>query len=112
LKLPNPERAVVDIAKLRDYCLDPTHRVGGDKALVFRSVLGLDASNAGWLRDRLLDVARGEATPRGENRHGKLYMIDFELRTSAGQATLRSSWIVVHEEDFPRLTTCFVRRKR
>ena len=40
-KLPNAERAVVDIAKLRDYSLNPTHDVGKHKARVFRSALGL-----------------------------------------------------------------------
>lgn len=30
--VPNAERAVVDIRKLRDYCLDPTHDDGKHKA--------------------------------------------------------------------------------
>ena len=39
--LPNPDRAVVDLAKLRDYCLNPQHEEGKHKARVFASALGL-----------------------------------------------------------------------
>jgi hypothetical protein len=45
-KLPNPDDAVVDIRKLRDYCLNPAHPRGRNKARVFASVLGLTASDA------------------------------------------------------------------
>ncbi len=31
MKLPNAERAVVDLAKLRHYCLNPTHPRGRHK---------------------------------------------------------------------------------
>jgi hypothetical protein len=35
MKLPNSEKAIVDIAKLRDYSLNPEHESGGHKARVF-----------------------------------------------------------------------------
>ncbi len=112
MKLPNPDRAIVDIAKLRTYSLDPAHPDGGHKALVFDAVLGLTGKDAEWLRQRLLHVVFNEATATGETKYGKRYVIDFELHTAMGRAMVRSSWIVLREEDFPRLTTCFVRRKR
>jgi hypothetical protein len=40
MKLPNGERAVVDIRKLRDYCLSAKHRRGRHKARVFEAALG------------------------------------------------------------------------
>jgi len=46
MELPNGERAIVPIEKLRDYCLNPTHRVGSHKAHVFEAVLGLTAADA------------------------------------------------------------------
>jgi hypothetical protein len=46
MQLPNGERAIVSIEKLRDYCLHPTHRVGNHKAHVFEFVLGLTAAHA------------------------------------------------------------------
>jgi hypothetical protein len=42
MKLPNAERAFIDMAKLRDYSLSATHPEG--KARVFAAALGLDAS--------------------------------------------------------------------
>ena len=33
--LPNPSLAVVELAKLTDYCLDPAHEDGKHKARVF-----------------------------------------------------------------------------
>jgi hypothetical protein len=49
MKLPNAERVFVDIAKLRDYSLDPVHPEGKHKARVFAAALGLSRNEAGWL---------------------------------------------------------------
>ena len=40
-KLPNSERAVVEIGKLRDYSLNQEHEVGKHKARVFKAALGI-----------------------------------------------------------------------
>ncbi len=72
MKLPNAHRAVVDIFKLRDYCLNRRHEDGKHKARVFASALGLNETDAEWLRDRLLEAARGDATLVGEIPYGSL----------------------------------------
>ena len=62
--LPNREQAVVDLAKLSDYCLNPDHPRGRHKARVFASALGLTLADAESLRATLLSVALDhEATP-------------------------------------------------
>jgi len=48
--LPNSESAIVDIRKLRDYCLNPDHPVGKHKARVFLDVLDLDQDGAEELK--------------------------------------------------------------
>lgn len=64
MKLPNPERAIVDMAKLRDYCLSTDHKRGRSKARVFATALGLTADDAGQLQAALLTAAQNyEATP-------------------------------------------------
>jgi hypothetical protein len=108
MRLPNPERTVVDISKLSDYCLNPKHEDGKHKAKVFATALGLTRNDAEWLRDRLLVIAYEEAILIGESSFGKLYMIDSSLETPQGVAVVRSGWIVRTGEDFARLTTCFV----
>jgi hypothetical protein len=109
MKLPNGKRAIVLIEKLRNYCLNPTHRVGGHKAHVFASVLGLTAANARELQLRLLVVARtGDAVPGKQDAYGHRYIVDFEMTTAVGTAIVRSTWIVLAGEDVPRLTSCYV----
>jgi hypothetical protein len=41
MKIPNADRAVVDIRKLRDYCLNPQHDEGKHKARLFAVALGM-----------------------------------------------------------------------
>lgn len=111
MRLPNPERALVDITKLTEYCLNPKHEDGKHKAKVF-AALGLTRKDGDWLQSRLLDIAHEEAVLTGDSRFGRLYLIDFRLETPGGTAVVRSGWIVRTGEDFARLTTCFVLKGR
>ncbi|MBC6424330.1 MAG: hypothetical protein GDA43_24890 [Hormoscilla sp. SP5CHS1] len=109
MKLPNFQRAVVDIEKLRDYCLNPNHGRGQHKARFFAAILGLTAENAEELREELLAAARtGDATPTERDEYGQRYRLDLEMSRQAGQAKVRSSSIIRPGEDFPRLTSCYV----
>lgn len=109
MKLPNAERAIVDIAKLRDYCLNFDHPRGQHKARVFAAALGLTATDAQTLREALLAAARTyDATSSEQDDYGQRYVLDFTMSSSTGEAMVRSVWIVRHDEDFPRLTTCYV----
>ncbi|MGC8989027.1 MAG: DUF6883 domain-containing protein [Verrucomicrobiia bacterium] len=109
MKLPNAQRAVADIRKLRDYCLNPNSPKGRNKARVFASVLGLTQRDAPFLRRALLTAARErDCLPGESDEFGQRYTVDFELETVMGRHRIRSGWIVKHDEDFPRLTTCYV----
>ena len=109
MKLPNADRAVADIRKLRDYCLDPANPKGRGKARVFASALGISQHHAEFLRRVLLTAAIENGCVAGEaDEFGQRYTLDFFLETAKGRKRVRSGWIVRHGEDFPRLTTCFV----
>lgn len=110
MKLPNPERAVVDLVKLRDYCLSPHHQRGRHKARVFANKLGLTIERAALLQQALLDAARNEeAVTTERDNYGQRYLIDFTMSGPAGQqGMIRSGWIIRCGEDFPRLITCYV----
>jgi hypothetical protein len=111
--LPNGERAIVDIRKLRDYCLNPDNPRGSGKARVFAAALGITAEDASELRKRLLEIARTEEAELGElDIYGQRYTVDFEMVTESGKAIVRSGWIVLHDETVPRLTTCYVRKRK
>ena len=86
--LPNGERAIVDIAKLKDYCLNPQHADGKNKARVFAAALGIGRDDAEWLRSQLLRVAASEpAFITAQTRFGTLYVLDFRLTGRSGSVT-------------------------
>ena len=109
--LPNSDRAFIDPRKLAEYSLWPDHPVGGHKAILFQSVLGITVADARSLRDIFLHIAhRAEAAIGRLDEFGQRYTIDFTLSTAIGTALIRAGWIVRATEDFPRLTTSFVLR--
>jgi Domain of unknown function (DUF6883) len=111
--LPNGECAIVDIRKLRDYCLNPDNPRGSGKARVFAAALGLTAADAPKLRKKLLEIARTGEIQLGElDMYGQRYTIDFALETEIGKAVVRSGWIILRNETAPRLTTCYVKKRK
>ena len=107
--LPGGTRAVVDVAKLRDYTLNPVHPRGRHKARVFAAALQIYQADAEFLRRQLLSAAAtGDAILGRRDAFGQCYLLDFECVGGEQRALVRSGWIVLAGEDFPRLTTCFV----
>jgi len=101
--LPYGDRAIVDIRKLRDYCLNLDNPRGSRKAPVFRSALGMTRVDASALRQKLLQVAASEQVKVGElDRYGQRYTIDFELRKGTRKVVVRSGWIILSNETVPR----------
>ena len=95
VKLPNSEKAFVDITKLKNYSLNPEHESGGHKARVFRAALGLTLDDAEWLRVELLRIAREGDAPIGElSPFGQKYVIDSELTYHERIAIVRTAWII------------------
>jgi hypothetical protein len=103
MKLPHGENADLG-TKLEDYSLNSFHRHGQHKARVFDSALGITIANKVILVRALLSAATNsnEFASFGDNGFGETYVLRFRL------TTVLSAWIVRHNEDFPRLTTCFI----
>ena len=109
MKLPGGAAAIVEISKLRDYCLDPHHPRGRHKARVFLSALGLGQGVADFLRAALLRAAlEADAVPGEADEYGARYTVDFLMTHGDREATVRSAWIILLGESAPRLTSCFV----
>ena len=109
MKLPNGERAYINMIKLRGYSLSPTHQEGKHKARVFAAALGIGRKQADWLRDELLKAAREVDCQGGwRDEHGQRYTVDFMVSYGGRAARLRSAWNVRLDEDFPRLVSCYV----
>ncbi|RMF82555.1 MAG: hypothetical protein D6737_01435 [Chloroflexi bacterium] len=109
MRLPGCQDAIVDIRKLSEYCLNPDHPQGKYKAYVFEAVLGVTITDAEALREKLLQIVCDESAIEGEHdKYGRRYVIDFELEWTKGAAIIRSAWIIRRDENFPRLTSCYV----
>lgn len=109
MKLPNVEQAIVDVVKLRDYALSTTHPRGRHKARVFLAALDLTAVDAEELRTNLLESAKnGDALRGASDEFGTRYTIDFQMVRSTKRARVRGCWIVLIDDGFPRLTSCYV----
>ena len=109
MKLPNADRAVVEIEKLRDYCLSSSHPRGRRKARVFVTALGITADDSEELKQAILSaVITEEATPTERDEYGQRFVVDFSMRRQGKDAVVRSSWIIRSGEDYPCLTSCYV----
>ncbi len=109
MQLPNGDRAVVEMGKLRDYCLNQAHPRGRHKARVFESALGLTHRDAPRLRALLLEAARTTEVDLGDqDSYGQRFVLDFPMTGPLRTATIRSCWIILTGEDTPRLTSCWV----
>jgi hypothetical protein len=106
--IPNADNAIVDIRKLRDYCLNAEHDDGKHKARLFSSILGMTADNADELRRTLLEIVKTHQAQLGRcDRFGQRYTVDFEVAWQNRNAILRSGWIIENGSSVPKLTTCY-----
>jgi hypothetical protein len=107
--VPNAEKAVIDIRKLRDYCLNPNHEVGKHKAKVFASALNLTLKDAAILQSALFEAVKTIEAQVGKlDKYGQRYTIDFEFEWQGKGAVIRSGWIIGKESEIPHLVTCLI----
>lgn len=107
MPIPNSENAVIAEEKIRDYLLNPSHPVGGPKAVWFASI-GYTIGNWQDLFDDLLQIAR-----TSENFIAKFspFGVKYEVvgvigRSEHRQLLVISVWIV-EDNDLPRLVTAY-----
>ncbi|MBI2472051.1 MAG: hypothetical protein HYV59_12555 [Planctomycetes bacterium] len=108
MKIPNADRAIVDIRKLRDYCLNLLHDEGKHKARLFEIALGITGYDAEQLRNILLQIVKTHEAKLGRrDKYGQRYTVDFVLEWQGKRATIRSGWIIEHTSNIPRMTSCY-----
>jgi hypothetical protein len=110
MKLPNAESAIIAIEKLRNYCLDPEHPRGKHKARVFSSVLGITQKDAEILQEAIARAVReSDCEPGQSDQYGQRFTVDFSMKARRRAAEIRTNWIILTGEDYPRLTSCYVK---
>ena len=104
----DPQRAVIEPAKLCDYVLSPAHPVGRFKAAFF-AALGYSRGEWQKLADDLRTQHLAQEAERVEaNAFGTKYRIVALLTGPAGHAVaVVSVWIVLRGEQEPRLVTLY-----
>lgn len=109
LKIPHTEKAIVDINKLRHYCLNSAHPRGKYKAFVFAAALNFIAKDAVTLQRAILEAIKTYEAKFGElDNYGQRYILDFPIAGPKGDVMIRTAWIILYKENIPKLTTCYV----
>ena len=110
MKLPNYNNAIIDTRKILDYCLNNNHKLGRHKARKFREILGLELKDSSILINKIYEaLATNEAISKGKNDFGDLFVLDFTMEFNNCKAEIRTSWIILNNEFFPRLTSCYIK---
>ncbi|MFZ4666065.1 MAG: DUF6883 domain-containing protein [Prochlorotrichaceae cyanobacterium] len=111
MKIPNSDRVLIDLDKLAGYSLNQDHDRGKHKARLFASVLGMTSKDVLELAEILREAIQTKDAILGQNNeYGQRYIIDFQLSRLNAVALVRSCWIIRPNEDFPRLTSCYILR--
>jgi hypothetical protein len=77
---PEWGRAVLDIRKLREYCLSRDHLRGRHKARVFDRALGIGREDAAWLREAILKGVPGSGKAEMDSdRFGTRWRADIAI---------------------------------
>ncbi len=107
MPIPDANRAVASVEKVRDYLLNSEHPDGGSKAVWFRS-LGYEQDDWRQLADDLLAIAMGCGEFDTEtNRFGIKYKAQGWVGHNGYRpGHLMTVWIV-EGDDPPRLVTAF-----
>jgi len=108
MKIPNAEQAVIEVAKIREYLLSPTHSVGRFKAAFFS---GLGYSIRDWRRlenDLKAFAISEEAVGGRPSDYGKKYEVRGIIKGPNGKdAAIVTVWIVPFEDRIPRFVTAY-----
>ena len=73
-------------------------------------MLGYSSKDAETLRRAIFKaISIEDAVIARKDQYGQRYIVDFGIkRTGKPDAMIRTTWIIRSDEDFPRLTSCYV----
>ena len=106
--IPNYERAIIEPAKLKDYVLSNTHPIGRFKASLFQQMGYTERNWEQFAEDIRRQHLALEAELGEKTKYGQKYIITGNFKGLGGKAMkLKSSWIILTGEDFPRFVTIY-----
>jgi hypothetical protein len=108
MKLPNHDAAIVPEAKIVDYLLSLTHRVGRGKAIFFMQ-FGFVVEEWEKVAEALLAHAADHEIIKTElSPFGTRYVIEGEIETPSERTPMiRAVWFIEKDSDIPRFVTAY-----
>ena len=108
MKLPHPEKLLVEREKILEYLLNPAHRYGATKARFF-AAFGFRAEKWEQLAEALREHGRThEVAQVRDSNYGPQYAVDGKLEAPDGRCPrLRSVWQMGEGTVAPRLITAY-----
>ena len=108
MKLPNPDKLVVEREKIADYLLNPGHRFGASKARFFTH-FGFHVKAWEQLAQALLEHGqKHDVTKMRETGFGPRYEVEGRLNCPNGRRPrVRSVWQLDEGAVAPRLLTAY-----
>ena len=108
MKLPNPDKLVVEREKIADYLLNPAHRYGASKARFFIE-FGFRIEEWERLTEALREHGRTHEVARTrETGFGPRYIVEGELNTPSDRhPRVRTVWQMDKGAVAPRLISAY-----
>lgn len=108
--LPNAEKAILTEEKFTGYFLNPNHKVGGDKALVFEKVLGYNKENWSELKSQIQQGLFKYRSAKGlTDQYGQRFEVRMMIKGPTGRyAKVKTGWIVDAGEKYPRIVSAYI----
>ncbi len=111
--LINHDKAYISLEKLSEYCLNEFHPHGKDKAIVFKTVLGIGIKEASKLKEAILKgLSENDCIAKEQDEYGKRFSVLMKVSIFQKETIINTGWIYRTGEDYPRLTTCYIKRRR
>jgi hypothetical protein len=92
--------------------LNEYHPHGKEKAITFKSVLGIGINEAAFLKDAILKgLTENDCVVREQDEFGQRFTVTMRIRIFEREANVTTGWIIRNGESNPRLTTCYIKRR-
>ena len=106
--LPNKERAIVEIKKVKEYLLNPEHRTGKHKARFFTKI-GFSLDNPQVLQKALKQhPINHECAKTIDSEHGVKFIIEGSIITPENRMYhIRTVWMIPTSEELAKLVTAY-----
>lgn len=107
-KLPQAEKAIIDVEKLCEYLLSPSHPVGRFKAVFFEKY-GYNAETWQSLQQSLRKLILTQDVHEViETKYGEKYIVEgFIEGKTGGSVKIVTVWVILKGETVPRFVTAY-----